>query len=61
MKRNQDIKNAIKNAGLSNWKVAESLGVHENTFYRMLRYELSQEYQEKIMKIIEGVRSTQNE
>lgn len=50
---NLDVKNAISNKGLRMWQVAEKLGIHEGTFSRKLRHELSDEEKAKIYAIIE--------
>ncbi|OLO35914.1 hypothetical protein BTR23_16350 [Alkalihalophilus pseudofirmus] len=51
-KRNQDIREAIKKVGVSNWQVAELLGIHENTFYRLLRSQLTIEQRKNILNVI---------
>lgn len=38
---NQDIRQAMKDANLSQWHVAHCYGVHENTFRTKLRFELN--------------------
>jgi hypothetical protein len=43
VKANVDIRSRIKKSGFYAWQVAEKLGVHENTFFRMLRKELSEQ------------------
>lgn len=52
VQRNMDIRQAIKKSNLFVWQVAEKLGVHENTFYRTLRKELSSEEKQRIMTAI---------
>ena len=49
---NEKITDARKKAGLRQWQVADLLGVREDKFCRMLRYELPKEEQERIVKLI---------
>jgi transposase-like protein len=56
MDRNQDLKNLIRASNIRNWQIAEELGISENTFYRMLRKELSNSDKEQILKAIETVK-----
>lgn len=49
--RNKEIRRAKGN--IPNWVIAEKLGIHENSFYRLLRHELSEEKKEEILNIIE--------
>lgn len=37
------------------WKLADCLGCHENTLLRRLRYELSEEKQTELVKMIEEI------
>jgi hypothetical protein len=55
MQRNQDIRNAIRNAGVPVWLVAEKLGVHENTLYRHLRKKLHTDQKEELLKIVKDI------
>ena len=52
---NQDIRMRIKSAGLKQWQVAQQCGVHEYTFIRWLRYELSDERRNTILKAIDAL------
>lgn len=56
LKRNHDIRAAIKSANISTWQVAERMGIHENTFYRMLRKELQEQKKKEIYAIIEELK-----
>ncbi|MED4903969.1 hypothetical protein [Parageobacillus thermoglucosidasius] len=56
MKPNSDIRQLIRQSGFCSWQVAEKLGVHENTFYRMLRKTLSEEDKKRIYKALEELR-----
>lgn len=60
-KRNTDIRNAISNAQLTTWLVAEKLGVHENTLFRKLRKELPNEEKIKIMEAIKVLKNEIND
>lgn len=48
--RNVEIRSA--KGSVPNWIIAEKLGIHENSFYRLLRQELPKEKKEEILKII---------
>lgn len=54
IKRNEEIKKA--KGSVPNWVIAEKLGIHENSFYRLLRQELTKEKKEEILKIIEELK-----
>ena len=41
--RNKEIRNAMKQKGITQWKLGELLGVSENTVNRKLRKELPEE------------------
>lgn len=55
-KRNIDIRLAIRNAGLTQWLVAERLGVSEATFTRKLRQEFADHEKQHIFKVINELR-----
>ena len=52
---NNDLKKAIKEAGIKQWQVATIYkgGVHETTFIKLLRRELSIEEKEMVFQAIE--------
>ena len=52
MRNNERIRSAIKESNLHYWQIAEKLGIHEGTFSRKLRHELTDEEKEKIFGII---------
>ncbi|SMQ60893.1 hypothetical protein SAMN05444673_0436 [Bacillus sp. OV166] len=56
--RNEDIRRA--KGSIPNWAVAEKLGIHENSFYRLLRNEISSEKKKEILEIIAQLKSAQN-
>lgn len=49
--RNEDIKLAKRK--IPNWVISEKLGIHENTFYRWMRTEMSKKRKERVMRAIE--------
>lgn len=51
-KANLEIRQAIKEAKLTQWKVADLMGYSEATIVRKLRKELPQEEKTKILEII---------
>lgn len=55
VKRNEDIRKAMKAAGVAQWQIAEALNCHENTVQRMLRKELAPEKKAQILQIIHDV------
>lgn len=58
-KRNVEIRKA--KGSIPNWFVAEKLGIHENSFYRLLRKELPEEKKKEILGVIEKIKSGQEE
>ena len=52
---NQEIKKAIRTAGLKQWQVAKACGVSEFTLVRWLRDELTDERREAIFSAIEAL------
>ena len=52
-KANQDIRKALRIAGMKQWQLAEALGVCDNTLIYWLRRELPEEKKEKMLRIIE--------
>lgn len=55
IKCNEDVRNAIKGAGVKHWQVAEALKVHENHFSRELRHELTPERKKQVFEAIAGL------
>ena len=51
---NIKIRIAMSDNRIAQWKLARLLGVSESTVWRMLREELPEEDQDKIVRIIEG-------
>lgn len=52
---NREIRNAIFTHGLRNWQVAKAMGIHEVTFSRWLREELTPEKQERVLAAIRSL------
>jgi predicted XRE-type DNA-binding protein len=55
-KKNIDVRQAIKQAGLKQWIIADRIGVSEATFTRKLRQELPDKEKQAIYKAIKEVR-----
>ena len=53
---NMEIREAMKEAGLSQWQLAELLNCHENTVLRKLRSELPEEEKLHLLDVIEKYR-----
>lgn len=51
-RRNQDVREAAKKAGVYLWQIAEEMGIADNTFTRRLRKELSPGEKDRIFAII---------
>ncbi|WP_217587021.1 hypothetical protein [Lentibacillus saliphilus] len=49
---NRDVRKAIKDAGITQWQVADAYGLHEGNFSRLLRKELNLEEKIKIYEAI---------
>ena len=54
---NQEIRTAIKAAGLRQWQVAKACGVVESTFIRWMRDELTDERRKAIFEAIEALKA----
>lgn len=52
MKENQHIRNAARNANVPLWKVADAIGVSEQTLIRWLRFPLTTDKETQIMDTI---------
>lgn len=51
--KNIDIREAIKNANINYWQVAEKIGITDGNFSRKLRNELSEQEKKPIFEAIE--------
>jgi hypothetical protein len=52
-----EIKTTIKAAGLKLWQVAEEMGMNDGNFSRKLRNDFSDEDTEKVLNIIEKLKT----
>lgn len=53
---NKDIREAIAQAGLKYWQVADAYGISDGNFSRKLRKELPEEEKKKIFKAIKSLK-----
>lgn len=53
---NTELRAELKAAKIPYWKIADKLGVHENTVIRLMRHELSCEDRERINKAIAEIK-----
>lgn len=56
-RKNLDIREAVKNAGLFLWEVSDAYGISDNSLSRLLRKELDPETKAKIFTIIEELKA----
>lgn len=54
---NQDIRKAIRIAGIKQWQVAQKLGIGEVTLIRWLRVDLSEERRKAIFAAIDALKA----
>lgn len=50
---NQDIRDMLKDNGLTQYELSKALGIGETTLYRRLRDELPEDQKQEYMKVIE--------
>lgn len=55
LKANTDVRKAFKEQSVPVWAVAAEMGVHENTVYRKLRFELTEQEKQHILSIIKSL------
>ncbi len=53
---NKDIERLLKQEQIYKWEVAEKLGLHETTFCRWWRKELSQEQVQRVLSAVEEIK-----
>ncbi len=53
---NKDIERLLKQEQIYKWEVAEKLGLHETTFCRWWRKELSQEQAQRVLSAVEEIK-----
>lgn len=58
---NQDIRQALVEAGFKHWELAEALGIYEGNLSRKLRRELPREQKEHIFRTIERMKEHRSE
>lgn len=58
---NTDIREAIKQAGVRYWQVAECLGINDGNFSRKLRRELTADEKERVFRAIERLKAAADE
>lgn len=52
-KDNYDIKRLAESKGIKMWQIADVYGLHESNFCRLMRYPLSPEDRERVIKAID--------
>ncbi len=52
---NEDVRKAVKEAGLRMWMIADELGIADHALSKKLRYELSDKEKEAIYKIVNNL------
>lgn len=52
---NLDIRQALLEANLKQWRVAESLGISESQFSKMLRRELPEDKKNQVLEAINNI------
>ena len=58
---NQDIRQALVEAGFKHWELAEALGIYEGNLSRKLRRELPSEQKEHIFRTIARMKEYRSE
>lgn len=53
---NKEIELLLKDNHIYKWQIAKELGIHESTFVKWFREELSQDKQEKIIVAVENIK-----
>ncbi len=53
---NKDIERLLKQEQIYKWEVAEKLGLHETSFCRWWRKELSQEQVQRVLSAVEEIK-----
>ncbi|WP_197214927.1 hypothetical protein [Cytobacillus firmus] len=52
-KANQELRQQIRESGFYAWQVAEKIGIHENTFFRILRKDLNDQERHLVIEALE--------
>lgn len=58
-KANADIRAEMKAKSIPVYAVADVMGVHENTLFRRLRHELTEQEKQELVRIIDKLSRTQ--
>lgn len=58
---NTEIRAVLKAEKIPYWRIADKLGVHENTILRRMRYELSDADRENILRAISEIKADKKE
>ena len=53
---NKEIERLLKQEKIYKWQIAKKLGIHETTFVRWFRDELTNEQKQQVMSAIEEIR-----
>lgn len=61
MRKNMDIRNSAKKAGVFLWEVAEAYGINDSNFSRKLRKDMPPEVKEEILSIIDRLAQEKQE
>ncbi|MEK4023643.1 hypothetical protein [Sporosarcina sp. FSL W7-1283] len=59
--RNSDIKLTMKKQKIYFWMLADQLGCHENSVYKMFRYELTDEQKRNVLQAIDRIQLQRKE
>ena len=59
--RNQQIRDAIREAGIYQWELADALNIAEHTLVRWLRHELDVDTHNRIMRAIDEAKNLKEE
>ena len=54
---NAEIRTELKSAKIPYWRIADKLGVHENTIVRRMRKELSEDDRKKFLAAIDTIKT----
>ncbi len=56
---NAEMKKLFKREGIFMWQIAQALGIHEMTFSKWFRNELSEERQKEVMAAVAEIKEKQ--
>ena len=55
MRANEKVRAAAKDTGVEFWRLADALGVSESTLTRMMRRELPEDEQQRLLHLIDEI------